>query len=115
MDYFTRKHQLTANLLSILEADGYPLGTDIVLQVQTLLRQLPEGVSDEMLADSLVPLLARNPAEQEQIQTVFERCVREAKALKIKKEIDPKVVAEGEKWWRRIIIPLVLLLSLIHI
>ena len=85
----TRPYQITAELLSALQTEGYALGVDKHLQIQTLLNKLPDDLTDEALKCALIPLLAQSPAEQEQLYGVFDDCVKRVNELPI--DITPSV------------------------
>lgn len=74
-------HHLIAELLSTLQAEGYPLGTGQQLRVQELLGRLPEGVKLEELPLLLAPVFASNPKEQAHFYELFEQCRRRTEAF----------------------------------
>ena len=69
----SRTYELLAAFLYALEAEGYRMGTGTHLQLQELLQRLPDDPADEVLRDSIIPLLATNEQEQELFRTLFRR------------------------------------------
>lgn len=95
----TRPYQITAELLSALQTEGYALGVDKHLQIQTLLNKLPDDLTDEALKCALIPLLAQSPAEQEQLYGVFDDCVKRVNEIPIEPEpIAPPVIKPPKRY-----------------
>ena len=69
----SRTYELLAAFLHALEAEGFAMGTGVHLQLQELLQRLPDDPPDEVLRDSVIPLLATNEQEQELFRTLFRR------------------------------------------
>ena len=69
------KYIITAELLSILKAEGGVMGVDKHLQIQRLLQELPDEVDPEMLRLHLIPLLASSAEEQERLYLAFKEAV----------------------------------------
>ncbi|MCO6474973.1 MAG: N-acetylmuramoyl-L-alanine amidase [Phaeodactylibacter sp.] len=76
-----KKYHLLAELLSTLQAEGYPLGTGQQLQVQELLNKLPEDTTIEEMPFLLAPLFANNPKEQAHFYELFEQCRKRTEAF----------------------------------
>lgn len=104
-------YQHTAALLHVLEAKGRRMGTDEYLQVQELLRRLPPDTDPDTLLLVLAPLLARNPAEQEELYELFQTVKKEIAALQAPLPVQPP--HPGARSWKwRIAIPALLLTAL---
>ena len=69
-------YSIVAEFLSSLKADGYTIGINKHLQIQTLLKQLPDETDTEALKLALVPLIAQSPQEQERLYESFDQCVK---------------------------------------
>lgn len=90
----------TAALLHALEAKGRRLGTDEYLQVQELLRALPPDTDPDTLLLTLTPLLARNPAEQEELYELFDIVKKEIAVMQLAPAAAP-LAPEIRRWrWR---------------
>ena len=76
----SRTYELLAAFLYALEAEGYRMGTGTHLQLQELVQRLPVDPSDELLRDSIIPLLATNEQEQQLFRTLFQRAQSQVKS-----------------------------------
>ncbi len=99
MSFSGKKYHLIAELLSTLQAEGYPLGTGQQLQVQELLNKLPEDTAIEEMPFLLAPLFANNPKEQAHFYELFEQCRRRTEAFY--KEIAEEDAVEPDRQERR--------------
>lgn len=108
-------YHLLAELTTALEADGYDMGTGKQLQVQELLRRLPEDTPPERLASLLCPLFARNRQEQEQFYELFRQCLTRTKDL-IAAAAAPSVTAVYKyeaRVWRNLLLVMTGLFSIL--
>lgn len=105
------KYHLLANLLSTLEADGFVLGTGKQLQVQELLRKLPDDLELESLKTILCPIFATSRQEQDRFYELFDHSLRRVRAMEeLRKQ--PKVkVKKDVELWRNIILALFVILA----
>lgn len=112
MPHTARTYHLIAELLSTMQAEGYPLGTGQQLQVQELLRKLPEDTAPEELPYLLAPLFASSPKEQAHFYELFEQCRRRTGAFykEVEAEEAPAAPDHHERRFRGIIWVLALLL-----
>ena len=78
------KYEITAELLSVLESERYNIGVGEYLQIQTLLKYLPNDATENDLKNALVPLIAKNKIDQERLQTTIDKIIKD-----VKKEIIP--------------------------
>ena len=67
MNQSSLTYHITAEFLSTLRAEGRTVGIGKHLQIQTLLKQLPDEADAEALKLALVPLIAQSPQEQERL------------------------------------------------
>ena len=83
----TYTFELVAAFLHALEAEGYPIGTGAYLNIQEVMTQLPEDISDDALRDSLIPILATNEQEQHLFRSLFKRAQRQVKTLRVESDM----------------------------
>ena len=85
----TRPYQITAELLSALQTEGYAVGIGKYMHIQSLLQKLPDDLDDDALRMALIPLLAQSPTEQERLYSVFEDCVKRVNDIPV--DLPPSV------------------------
>jgi len=90
-------YHLIAELLSTLQAEGYPLGTGQQLQVQELLNKLPEDTTVEEMPFLLAPLFANNPKEQDHFYELFEQCRKRTELFYQEIEREEKVEPDQQE------------------
>lgn len=81
---------LIADLFGALETDGMPVGTDLHLRIQTLLRALPDAVGPEDMKTLLAPLLCKNKEEQERFYQLFDGSWKRVQEMNILEKTDDK-------------------------
>jgi hypothetical protein len=69
-------YPIIAEFLSTLRMDGNLIGVGKHLQIQILLKQLPDDIDIETLKLAIVPLIAQSPQEQERLYETFDQCVK---------------------------------------
>ena len=84
------KYHLIADLLNALNAEGYAVGTGLHLRLEELLRQLPDDMPAEELAQHLSPLFAQSPKQQEAFYDLFENSLKRSKHFFAQLEVKPK-------------------------
>jgi len=91
----THTYPFLADLLSTLEQEGFPMGTSKHLQVQELVRLIPDELPLQDWRSYLSPLFARSEAEQQHFQEVFTRVLArwQRREEPTKTKIDP-----GTNW-----------------
>jgi LysM domain len=70
------RYAILADLLSALEADGNPPGTDLHLSIQELLKKLPDDTPPEALKTLLAPLLCKSKDEQAHFYEIFDKSLK---------------------------------------
>jgi formylglycine-generating enzyme required for sulfatase activity len=65
--------RLIVELLTMLHAEGYPLGPGKLMQLEELLRQLPPDLPPAALRTQLAPLFAGSPEEQRRFYELFDK------------------------------------------
>ena len=91
----TTKYQITAELLSDLESERYNIGVGEHLQIQTLLKNLPDNSTADDLKFVLIPLIAKNKIDQDRLYAVFEQMAKSS-----------QLIAQGSKsptFWQTVI------------
>ena len=76
----TLRRRLIVGLLDALHAEGYPLGPGKLMQVETLLQQIPEDTTPEDLSRLLAPLFASSPESQKHFYALFDKHLKALKA-----------------------------------
>ena len=94
-----KTYHLLAELLSTLQAEGYPLGTGQQLQVQELWNKLPADTPIEEIPFLLAPLFASSPKEQAHFYELFEQCRRRTEAFY--REVEEEQSAQPDHQERR--------------
>ena len=118
MNQSSLTYHITAEFLSTLRAEGRTVGIGKHLQIQTLLKQLPDEADAEALKLALVPLIAQSPQEQERLYETFDQCVKRVEERQKAIEIDPSVSSDNipkvGNFWNvlKAVILLVLLLAI---
>ena len=118
MNQSSLTYHFTAEFLSTLRAEGKTVGIDKHLQIQTLLKQLPDEADAETLKLALIPLVAQSPQEQERLYETFDQCVKRVEERQIVIETDPSVtsgnIPKDGNFWNvvKAVILLVLLLAI---
>jgi formylglycine-generating enzyme required for sulfatase activity len=69
-------YPIIAEFLSTLRMEGHLIGVGKHLQIQSLLKQLPDDIDFETLKLAIVPLIAQSPQEQERLYETFDQCVK---------------------------------------
>ncbi len=111
----TLKYHLLSDLVSALETDGFEIGTGKHLQVQELLRKLPDDIPLEELKTLLSPVFCTNRQEQERFYELFEQSlnrilrIAQAPAEEVIEPVDP--VARNTIRWRNVLLGLIVLFS----
>ncbi len=77
----THKYPFLADLLSTLEWEGFPMGVGKHLQVQQLVRVIPEDLPVEAWKSHLSPLFVRSEAEQQHFGEIFDQVYERWKKL----------------------------------
>ncbi|MFT6321956.1 MAG: hypothetical protein ACJAT4_002891, partial [Granulosicoccus sp.] len=98
------KYQLLAELLRSLEAEGFVFGTDKYLQLQELLRQLPEDTPIEKYKEIFAPVICTNDKEQTLFYSIFKQSLERIQAVHEPLEVVPEKIDEAQKWWRWILL-----------
>ena len=118
MNQSSLTYHFTAEFLSTLRAEGKTVGIDKHLQIQTLLKQLPDEADAETLKLALIPLVAQSPQEQERLYETFDQCVKRVEERQIVIETDPSVtsgnIPKDGNFWNvvKAVILLVLILAI---
>ncbi len=111
----TLNYHLLSDLVSALETDGFEIGTGKHLQVQELLRKLPDDIPLEELKTLLSPVFCTNRQEQERFYELFEQSlnrilrIAQAPAEEVIEPVDP--VARNTMRWRNVLLGLIVLFS----
>lgn len=71
-------YNLIAQLISLLEAEGFAMGVDKHQQILQLVHNLPDDVPPGQLKTLLAPIMSRNPQEQQDFYTIFDQALRQA-------------------------------------
>ena len=94
---------LLNELLIRLEAEGFEIGIGKHIQLQELLKHLPEDLEPEDLRPFLSPLFAQNAAQQQRFGILFKEAVEAAHALRDvpqNPESQPLVNPKKPEFWR---------------
>ncbi|MCB0580416.1 MAG: WG repeat-containing protein [Phaeodactylibacter sp.] len=91
-------YQLLTELLAALRADGYPMGTGKHLQLQELLRRIPEDTPPERLRTLLAPIFATSKQEQAYFYEVFEKSWARVQAVQLRPEAPPPPPDKAARW-----------------
>ncbi len=73
-------------LITAWEAEGHSIGTDKYLQLQSLLKSLPESVDNQQLKTFIAPLMAQNPTQQDDFYQLFDRVLAETRVQNVAHE-----------------------------
>ncbi|MCO6491630.1 MAG: WG repeat-containing protein [Phaeodactylibacter sp.] len=92
------RYQLLAELLAALRADGYPMGPGKHLQLQELLRRIPDDTPPERLRTLLAPIFATNKQEQAYFYEVFEKSWARVQAAQLRPEAPPPPPDKAARW-----------------
>jgi hypothetical protein len=77
----SRIYHISTEFLDALRTEKRLMGVDKHVQIQTILKQLPEETDVETLKLTLIPIIAQSPQEQEQLYTVFDQAVKRVEEL----------------------------------
>ncbi len=89
------KYHITAEFLSTLRTENTLIGIDKHLQIQTLLKQLPDDLDTEALKLALIPLIAQSPQEQERLYETFDQCVKRLEETQLVLENEPSTPSDN--------------------
>ena len=79
-------HLLTVFTENVETALGRRLGVDEHLRLQELIARLPDDLPPDQLRDVLLPLFAKNEAQQAQLRQLFDECIARAGDLYAQEE-----------------------------
>jgi len=97
----THKYPFLADLLSTLELEGFPMGIGKHLQIQQLIRVIPEDMPVEAWKSHLSPLFARSEAEQQHFGEMFDQVLERWKKLE---QPTPEVPEDNPaRRWQRVL------------
>ncbi|MCB0598881.1 MAG: hypothetical protein KDD28_32720, partial [Phaeodactylibacter sp.] len=91
-------YQLLTELLTALRADGYPMGTGKHLQLQELLRKLPEDSPPERLKTLLAPIFSTNKQEQAYFYELFDKAWARVQAAQRQEQKQPAPPDKAARW-----------------
>jgi len=115
-------YRLIADLLDELERGGYAISAGKLLQVQELLRRMPEDTPPERLRTLLAPLFATDPEGQRRFYEQFDKSLAQAREITTESE-EPaftgdetleqqkQAAEQGERRWRVLLLALPPLLA----
>ncbi len=93
-------YPILADLLSRLRADGFEIGVGSHLRVQELLSRLPERYTEEELGSYLCPLFAKNAADQERFQELYQESLNAYRLTHSDEKSKIKDKTKKRKWWQ---------------
>ena len=98
------KYKLLADLIRSMEAEGIRFGTGKQLQIQELLRYLPNDIPLEDLKTYLSPIFAKNKQEQAHFYELFDQSLERVRAFTVAPTtLERQVETDEVAWWRNLI------------
>ena len=91
-------YQLLTELLTALRADGYAMDTGKHLQLQELLRKLPEDSPPERMKTLLAPIFATNKQEQAYFYERFDQAWARVQAAQQRPQEQPAPPDKAARW-----------------